>query len=149
MGDEIKSGSCLCGAVSYRIAGPLREVVACHCSQCRKQSGHFYATTSADDADLTIEDSGTLTWYAASNSAKRGFCSRCGSALFWKPNQGSYTSILAGSLDVDGGIKLVRHIYCGDKGDYYEIGDGRLSSHRVIDPPHQPRPAVMRSLTKC
>ncbi len=119
------SGSCNCGGVKYTVNGPMREIVACHCSQCRKQSGHFYAATNAADSDLTIEDSGTLKWYAASNIAKRGFCGTCGSALFWKPNDGDYTSIMAGTLDGDaGGVKLDRHIFVADKGAYYEINDG-------------------------
>ncbi|MGI9356614.1 MAG: GFA family protein [Rhizobiaceae bacterium] len=117
-------GSCLCGSVRYFVDGPLREVVACHCQQCRKQSGHFYAATDCDDDDLVIEDGGTLSWYAASDFAKRGFCSVCGSALFWRHNDGTETSILAGTLDDDGGIKLTQHIFCADKGDYYEINDG-------------------------
>ncbi|MBN4066259.1 GFA family protein [Ahrensia sp. AH-315-G08] len=117
-------GSCLCGGVSYSIDGPLRDVVACHCQQCRKQSGHFYAATDAQDTDLTIEDGGSLTWYAASDEAKRGFCKTCGSALFWKSSGSTKTSILAGSLDGDPGIKLERHIFCADKGAYYEIEDG-------------------------
>jgi len=117
-------GSCLCGSIKYRVDGPLREVVACHCQQCRNQSGHFYAATGCADDDLNIEDGGTLAWYAASEFAKRGFCSKCGSALFWRRNGGTDTSILAGSLGDDGGIKFAQHIFCVDKGDYYEIEDG-------------------------
>ncbi len=117
------SGSCLCGTVKYTINGPLRDVTACHCSQCRKQTGHHYAATSAADADLTIEGEVNLTWYEASNDAKRGFCKTCGSALFWKRNDYDQTSIMAGTLDDDAGIKLVEHIFIADKGDYYEIGD--------------------------
>ena len=37
----------------------------------------------------------------------------------------SNESVLAGTMDGDaGGIKLDRHIFVEDKGDYYEIGDG-------------------------
>ena len=118
-------GSCLCGSVTYRVEGSLRPVVACHCGQCRKQSGLYYAATDASDADLTIKDGGTLTWYAASEDAKRGFCSKCGSALFWKANGSAKTSILAGSLDENPGVTIERHIYCEDKGDFYEITDGK------------------------
>ncbi|NKB52130.1 MAG: GFA family protein [Rhizobiaceae bacterium] len=122
---DITSGSCNCGGVTYTVRGQLREVIACHCGQCRKQSGHFYAATSASNMDLHIEDSGSLKWYAASEDAKRGFCSECGSALFWKRNGGEHTSILAGSLNGDaGGIKLDRHIFVADKGDYYDLNDG-------------------------
>ena len=119
------TGSCNCGAVKYSVTGPLREVIACHCGQCRKQTGHYFAATQAANSDLTIEDSSTLKWYAASDEAKRGFCSECGSALFWRRNDADTTSILDGTLDGDaGGIKMQKHIFVADKGDYYDIDDG-------------------------
>ncbi len=130
MADAV-TGSCNCGGVKFTVTGELREVIACHCGQCRKQSGHFYAATSAADKDLQINDAGSLKWYAASDDAKRGFCSECGSALFWRRNGGEYTSILAGSLDGDaGGIKLDLHIFVADKGAYYEINDGLPQSEQ-------------------
>jgi hypothetical protein len=102
----------------------LRGVVYCHCSQCRKQTGHFYAATDVADADLDISGADRLTWYAASPEAKRGFCSICGSALFWKRNDSARTSILAGALELPTGLAAESHIFVADKGDYYEIGDG-------------------------
>ncbi len=118
------TGSCNCGGVKYAIEGEMRSVTACHCTQCQKQTGLYYAATNVLDADLTVEDSGTLKWYLASDTAKRGFCGECGSALFWKRNGSDTTSILAGSLDGDAGIKLERHIFVADKGAFYEIEDG-------------------------
>ncbi|WP_442475962.1 GFA family protein [Roseovarius litorisediminis] len=44
-------GSCQCGAVRYEVAGPLRQVVGCHCSQCRKTSGHYVAATQSVGKD--------------------------------------------------------------------------------------------------
>lgn len=120
----IHSGSCLCGSVRFAVKGDLREVVACHCRQCRKQSGHFYAATSAPDDRLEVRDGGALRWYRSSARARRGFCSNCGSALFWKFDGESSTSIVAGSFDEPAGLKLVCHIFVADKGDYYEIADG-------------------------
>jgi len=29
-------GGCACGAVRYRVTGPLRPVIACHCESCRR-----------------------------------------------------------------------------------------------------------------
>ncbi len=124
MSIESRSGSCNCGRVSYQVTGPMREIVACHCGQCRKQSGLYYAATNAADSDLVVNDSGSLKWYAASDFAKRGFCGECGSALFWKANDSVQTSIIAGSLDAGSGLKIERHIFCADKGDFYEIADG-------------------------
>lgn len=121
---EIHSGGCLCGAVRYETKGPLREVVYCHCSQCRRQTGLYYAATNVADADIDITGGDDLTWYAASDDARRGFCRTCGSALFWKHNARDYVSILAGSFDQPSGLTPGYHIFVADKGDYYSIGDG-------------------------
>ena len=121
---ETRTGSCLCGAVSFETRGALRGVVYCHCSQCRKQTGHYYAATNVADDDLAIEGSGELNWYAASPEAKRGFCRVCGSALFWKRNGSKVTSVLAGSFDNPSGLAGQAHIFVADKVDYYEIDDG-------------------------
>lgn len=117
-------GSCLCGAVSYRVDGALRAVMTCHCGQCRKTSGHFVAASGADNELLTIEDPGeALRWYRSSSSARRGFCGRCGSNLFWKRDDAPYTAIMAGTLDGETGLRIEAQIYTADKGDYYELDD--------------------------
>lgn len=124
MSDEIHTGSCLCGGIKMKISGQLRPVVACHCTQCRKQSGHYYAATNAPDEAIEIEGAEKLKWYMSSDDAKRGFCSECGSALFWKHDKDDFTSILAGCLDMPTGLKLEKHIFVADKGDYYDLTDG-------------------------
>nr|WP_298098345.1 GFA family protein [uncultured Shinella sp.] len=121
---ETHSGHCLCGAVRFRTSGKLREVIACHCSQCRRQSGHFYAATNVLDDGLELEGAENVTWYRASETAGRGFCRTCGSALFWKGDGSNYTSIMAGAFEQPTGLKIGVHIFCADKGDYYEIDDG-------------------------
>ena len=115
------TGSCLCHAVSFRVTGPLRPVIACHCQQCRKTSGHHVAATSA--ARDAVEIVGEVRWYASSDQARRGFCPECGSNLFWD-GSGTNLSIFAGTLDAPTGLAIKGHIYCADKGDYYEITDG-------------------------
>lgn len=121
---ENRSGGCHCGAVTYSIVGPVREVIYCHCAQCRKQSGHFVAATACAEDQLLVTGAESLTWYAASDSAKRGFCRNCGSLLFWKGNGDDRTSIMAGSFDKPSGLVSGFHIHIADKGDYYEIADG-------------------------
>lgn len=126
-------GACLCGAVRFRTSGRLRGVVYCHCSQCRKQTGHYYAATDVDDACLAIEGAENVTWYAASDFAKRGFCRTCGSALFWKRNGADVTSILAGGFEQPSGLRAEAHIFVANKGDYYDIDDGLPQHARSSD----------------
>lgn len=99
-------------------------MIYCHCSQCRKQSGHFYAATNVADADIEVEGEGSISWYAASPDAKRGFCRVCGSVLFWKHNALDEISVMAGAFDKPSGLAGETHIFVADKGDYYSIDDG-------------------------
>lgn len=126
---ERHEGGCLCGAVRYETRGPLRGVVYCHCSQCRRQTGHHYAATDVDDDRLTVRGGENVAWYEASDFARRGFCRHCGSALFWKHKDSTKTSIMAGGFDRPSGLRAEAHIFVADKGDYYEIADG-LPQHR-------------------
>jgi hypothetical protein len=121
---ENQSGACLCGAVRFRTKGALRGVIYCHCGQCRKQTGHYVAATQVADADITIEGADKLSWYAASPAARRGFCSVCGSLLFWKDHSLDRISIMAGAFERPSGLAGQSHIFVADKGDYYDIDDG-------------------------
>lgn len=118
------TGSCLCGAVKYEITGSIRKVVYCHCEQCRKTSGHFVAATAVDHVDLHITEDSGLTWFESSDVAKRGFCNRCGSSIFWRPAHGKYMAVMAGAIDTPTKLSSREHIYTADASDYYEINDG-------------------------
>jgi hypothetical protein len=122
--NKTHSGGCLCGGVRYTVRGELRDVIACHCSQCRRTSGHHVAMTSVPTGNLTLDASDSLAWYRSSPSAERGFCRVCGGNLFWRPEGEGTTAITAGTLDLPTGLKLVEHIFVDDKGDYYQIDDG-------------------------
>ena len=116
-------GSCLCGACHFQITGPLRgKSSACHCSQCRKQTGHHWASANVAMDGMAIH--GPVSWYDASPTATRGFCPECGSFLFWKAHDEDQISFSLGCIDGASGVQLDRHIFVADKGDYYDIADG-------------------------
>src|SRR3954453_3720746 len=122
------SGRCLCGAVSFEVDGPLRDVILCHCVECRRWHGHLCAATSvASDALRLVSDAG-LRWIDSPDSnahARRGFCGECGSSLFWDAPDRDTISIAAGTLDQPTGLKTVAQIYTADAADYYDV-DPRL-----------------------
>jgi hypothetical protein len=117
-------GSCLCGGVTYRVTGALRPVVYCHCEQCRKTSGHFVAATSCESDQLVLLADEELRWYRSSASAQRGFCQRCGSSLFWRPEGKTYLCIMAGTLARPTALAASAHVYVHMASDYYAIDDG-------------------------
>lgn len=115
------AGGCLCGAVRYRVTARLRPVVLCHCSQCRRWTGHIVAATASKLDRFYIESSENLAWYRASATARRGFCRVCGSSLFWRGDDSDYVAISAGTLDGPTGLAIAQQIYCLDRGDYYSL----------------------------
>lgn len=120
-------GSCLCGAVKYEVRGPLRDVLFCHCINCRRTHGHVSAYTSSRREDLVVTEDQGLKWYRSTQdvtpNVHRGFCQECGASLFWDPRGQDFVYISAGSLDPPTGVKGAGHIWLSEAGDYYEIDD--------------------------
>ena len=115
-------GHCLCGKVIFETAASPQGACACHCSQCRRQTGYVWSSAYVVKDALTI--TGDVSWYAASPAAKRGFCGACGTVLFWAAHDEDTISFSLGAIENPTGLKLSRHIFVADKGDYYDISDG-------------------------
>ena len=115
-------GSCLCGNIQFQAGDTTRSACVCHCGQCRKQSGYAWSSAVVMRDDITI--TGDVSWYAASDTAKRGFCATCGSTMFWSHNDEPSMSYALGALDGPTNLTLEKHIFVQDKGDYYDIADG-------------------------
>jgi len=133
-GRQRLSGGCLCGGVRFELEGPFREVVSCYCSECRKSSGNFVSATAVPQARLHLLESKALAWYG-NERAQRGFCSNCGSNLFWAPEPADgKIRVMAGCLEPRNGLKVKAHIFVGDKSDFQEIAG---SATQYIDGNHQ------------
>jgi hypothetical protein len=136
------TGSCLCGAVRYEVRGPLRDVLTCHCVECRRWSGHVFAATATLREHLVIVEPRGLRWVASPASeseARRGFCGECGSSLFWDAPSRDTISVAAGSLDEPTALRLLGHVYVAQAGDYYELPDDGLPRYqRLTGSPEAP-----------
>ena len=121
------SGSCMCGAIRYVITGPLRDVTVCHCVFCQRSSTSVgaYAACAPEHLSLLV---GRPRWYRSSPTARRGFCAKCGSQLFWEPSHGRHISVAAGSLDQPTGLRTAKHIFCEQTGDYDRPRETELES---------------------
>jgi hypothetical protein len=115
------TGGCLCGAVRFEVRGELRDVIECHCEMCRKAHGHVAAYSATAKAALALTEARGLKWYVSSEIARRGFCAKCGSSLFWEPAAKDYIAIAAGTLDGPTGLKTIVQIHTASAGDYYPI----------------------------
>lgn len=139
MAENVTTGGCLCGQVRYRLAEAPVAFGACHCGMCRKFSGGVELGVQITANDLTWESGEDLIQtYASSDWAERGFCSKCGSSLFWRftgdgPLQGMF-SISAGSLDSLEGLTFDTEVYIDHKpGGYAFAGERtRMTEAEVL-----------------
>ena len=120
--EQAGTGRCGCGAVSYVVNGPLREVYHCHCHRCRRFSGHHAAMTSAGLEDLELDDpEESLAWWTPVDEVAYGFCRRCGSSLFFAPaDDPGRWSICAGTLEVPTGLRSTQAWWVSEASDYHE-----------------------------
>lgn len=145
MGERDKSkirakGGCLCGGIRFEIYQSLRSVDVCHCKQCRQTAGYLNGFTVCLPENLVFIKDETLTWYESSEEAKRGFCNKCGSSIFWTYKSGGNMGISPASLDEPTGLKTAMHVFTEFAGDYYEITDNlpRRSGPRLPEDAVEP-----------
>lgn len=114
------SGQCFCGAVSFTYTGEALGVITCHCRDCQQMHGNLNAMAALDREAVQITGA-SLTWFASSEKARRGFCAACGSRLF-KDNHGSPKLMVSmGAFSGSTGLKDFKHIWTQSKGDWYEL----------------------------
>ena len=88
---------CLCGATQIEVQLRNHEVAACHCSMCRRQtSGPLMAI---DIEDIHFVDQQYLSVFNSSEWAERGFCSICGTFIFWRTKDHSFANINVFTLE--------------------------------------------------
>jgi hypothetical protein len=85
---DVLRGACLCGAVAYRAQGPLFATSHCFCTQCQRQHGAAAGTYGNVASGGFVIERGAerITTYAKSAAGHCGFCSTCGTMLYWRGN---------------------------------------------------------------
>ena len=128
--DEHFSGRCHCGAVHLRVPRDRAfGVVACHCDDCQRLHGNFFAMLAAEREAVAIEGADALVAYASSATVRRSFCRHCGSRIA-KDSQGSPRLLLSmGLFGRDTGLAVRRQVWPESQPDWYAL------------PPTQPAPA--------
>ena len=120
------TGGCLCGYVRFEIKGPIRNIVYCHCSQCRKAQGSAFATNGivkVSDFDiLTGVDS--LAGYESSPGQTKYFCKICGSPILSKSeSRPEQVRVRLGTIDSEIGERPIAHIFSTSKASWENITD--------------------------
>ena len=119
-------GSCLCGKVRFEITSEIKDIVFCHCSNCRKAQGSAFATNAnvSKDGFRFVSGEDELTGYQSSPQRVKYFCKHCGSPIISKnSSQPDIVRIRLGSIEGDIKEKPKAHIFVGSKANWEEIND--------------------------
>ena len=128
--------------MTFEVAGDIPAPDACHCTACRKQSGHYFVSADVPRSAITIHGAEKVHWFESSAKARRGFCATCGSSLFWDPADRDWIGVAMGAFDGPTHSKVHVHVFVAEKGDYYELGDGVPQFERIPSPPGAPPPSA-------
>ena len=125
--DGIVRGSCMCGAVKYRVKEPFRVVHNCHCGRCRHGRAAAHATngfTSIDGIEF-IQGEDNLASYKPPDAETftQVFCKTCGSKMPRLNPELKIAVIPFGGLDDDPKARPVDNIFVDYKAGWHDITD--------------------------
>ncbi|MCM8536124.1 MAG: GFA family protein [Lentisphaeraceae bacterium] len=125
MSKEVQ-GKCLCGAVKVKAQKADDNVGACHCSMCRKWTGGPLLVV---DCQSSVKFTGEehITSYKSSDWAERGFCSKCGTHLFYRLLPKNQYMVPAGFFGNENELKFDHQIFMDEKPDYYSFANDTLN----------------------
>lgn len=115
-------GQCLCGDVRFEVTGPIHTIDACHCKMCQRFTGGPHISVDIRHDGVAFSASDSLIWYESSEWGRRGFCSTCGSSLFFRmKDRDDFWAILQGCLELPEGLSLGKEIFIDMKPGHYAL----------------------------
>lgn len=135
-------GKCLCGEVQVQISGEISDIIHCHCSLCRKNSGSAFATNGfINTAEFEIvSGKDSLSTYSFKAGRNRHFCAKCGSPVYSSNEQDpSRLRLRLGILDSDISERPLCHNFVTSKANWEDL-DAQLPRYHAFEPSrnHQP-----------
>ena len=105
------TGKCLCGETTFTATGDPSPAHACHCDDCRRFTGSAFIGVDFE----ALEISGPINWFQSSEWGERGSCGKCGSAMFWRLQNGDGPKVVSiGSLDDASDVPPIDKHYFAD-----------------------------------
>jgi hypothetical protein len=129
-------GKCLCGAVEVEIAGGISDIIHCHCSLCRKNSGTAYATNGfiAAKGFKVVTGADKLSTFTFKAGRERHFCSQCGCPVYSSNSDDpSRLRIRLGIIDSDISERPISHNFVSSKASWDNL-DADLPRYQQFEP---------------
>lgn len=118
---ESLEGQCHCGGVRVQVPAQAFGIVACHCEDCQKLHGNFFAMLAVPTAEVTWSGELAPQWYASSAQAQRAHCPRCGSRLAKLPQGGERTLVSAGLFSRHLPRRIQKQVWTESHPDWYDL----------------------------
>ena len=93
------SGGCQCGAIRFRVTGPLGKAGICHCRMCQKAFGSWGAALVSVSAENLSWTRGQPAGFRSSAIVERGFCANCGTPLYMREDGDDNFELAIGAFD--------------------------------------------------
>ncbi|MFZ7091899.1 GFA family protein [Primorskyibacter sp. 2E233] len=119
----------MCGAVRFTARDVTPTCGVCHCEMCRRWTGSALIGVTVPTEKVTW-DGETIGVIQSSSWAERGFCTKCGTGLYFRVTMESdwfgNTEIPVGLFDDPNGFEMTNEIYIDHKPDSFAYaGEGR------------------------
>lgn len=119
-GTTERTGRCLCGAVTVTAKESRNTVGACHCNMCRRWGGGPFMETACGAA-VSFHGEENISVFDSSAWAERGFCSKCGTHLFYRLKESCQHMIPVGIFDGDDKLVFDSQVFIDEKPAFYSF----------------------------
>lgn len=123
---RVCTGACLCHTIHFSIELPTLWCAHCHCSLCRRAHGAAFVTWvgAAQERFAITAGKRALRWYSSSTEAERGFCSECGTTLFFRSERwAGEVHVARANLDGEIDREPQAHVFYESHVPWVKLGD--------------------------
>jgi hypothetical protein len=124
-----RQGGCQCGALRYRIEAEPVALVACHCTECQRQSGSAFGMSLVVPQQAFRMLSGEPRIFTRKAASGRevacAFCGECGNRIYHEPKYRQETlNVKPGTLDDTSWLSPALHVWTRSKQPWVPLPEG-------------------------
>ena len=122
-----RTGSCLCGVISYEVEGEPIATAVCHCEHCQRQSGGAFSVNLVVREDQVSITGPIKTFEDRGESGDavyvyRRFCGNCGSPIVSElVEPAGILALKAGTLDDRSSVQPQVEAWCVSKQPWVDL----------------------------
>jgi hypothetical protein len=122
----LREAACACGDLSVTLRGEPVLVSSCCCTRCQRRTGSFFGVTVYfQPGQMTARRGPFATFHRPDGSTTFHFCPRCGSSLWWVPDEEDDVIGVAGGAFADASLPAPqRMVHTATRHPFVRAPDG-------------------------